>query len=121
MTSQKQIQMEAWAREAGAVLKKHFRQLSHIAEKRTIDLVTVADEEAEKVILGSIRKHYPDHHILAEESGKSHEDLGELFWVIDPLDGTARIKSFNLIFLFGIFFSSTIPTANPAISNLPFS
>ena len=31
-----------------------------------------------------------DYPILAEESGKSHEDLGELFWVIDPLDGTAN-------------------------------
>ena len=89
MTSQKQIQMEAWAREAGAVLKKHFRQLSHIAEKRTIDLVTVVDEEAEKVILGSIRKHYPDHHILAEESG-FQEGSAPYRWIIDPLDGTTN-------------------------------
>ena len=45
----RQAEMEVWARAAGDVLKKHFRQLKHIGEKRTIDLVTIADEEAEKI------------------------------------------------------------------------
>jgi myo-inositol-1(or 4)-monophosphatase len=84
-----QQQMESWARAAGAVLKKHFRQLKHVTEKRTIELVTIADEEAEKVILEHIHQQYPDHHILAEESG-AKKGSAPYRWIIDPLDGTTN-------------------------------
>ena len=59
------LQMQDWARDAGNVLKRHFRQLKHIDEKRTIDLVTVADREAENVILQYIHQCYPEHYFLA--------------------------------------------------------
>ena len=53
------------------------------------DIKLKADIESENLIkrIISLESKYP---ILAEESGKSSEDLGEIFWVIDPLDGTAN-------------------------------
>jgi myo-inositol-1(or 4)-monophosphatase len=51
--------------------------------------VTVADEEAEKAILKHIEKEYPDHHILAEESG-FQKGSAPYRWIIDPLDGTTN-------------------------------
>jgi len=82
-------QMQTWARDAGQVLKKHFRQLERIEEKRTIDLVTIADKAAEAVITDAIHQHHPTHHILAEESG-AHEGTSPYRWIIDPLDGTTN-------------------------------
>ena len=81
--------MQAWAREAGEILKKHFRQLETIEEKRSIDLVTIADRAAEAVITQAIENNYPDHHVLAEESG-TREGTSPFRWVIDPLDGTTN-------------------------------
>ena len=83
------LQMQDWARDAGNVLKRHFRQLKHIDEKRTIDLVTVADREAENVILQYIHQCYPEHYILAEESGTQKGSV-PCRWIIDPLDGTTN-------------------------------
>ncbi len=52
------------------------------------DYVSEADRNAEKAVIGTILKHYPDHAILAEESGQQgHSDY---VWVIDPLDGTTN-------------------------------
>ena len=49
----------------------------------------MADIKSEKLILDILNSEskYP---VLAEETGKSSEDLGEIFWVVDPLDGTAN-------------------------------
>ncbi|RTZ98373.1 MAG: inositol monophosphatase [Deltaproteobacteria bacterium] len=71
----------------GAVLKKYLGRLNNVRKKDTIDIVTEADIESEQIIIDSIRKVYPDHSILAEESGRLNE--GKTYqWVIDPLDGT---------------------------------
>ncbi|MCP4412897.1 MAG: inositol monophosphatase [Gammaproteobacteria bacterium] len=53
------------------------------------DFVTDVDRKAEQVIIDTIHAAYPDHSILAEESG---EQLGkdEITWIIDPLDGTTN-------------------------------
>ena len=83
------LQMQDWARDAGRVLKRHFRHLKHIDEKRTIDLVTIADREAEDVILQHIHRCYPKHCILAEESG-TQKGSAPYRWIIDPLDGTTN-------------------------------
>lgn len=50
-------------------------------------LVTDADIAAEKVIIDTIKKEFPDHKIISEEMGKSGKD-SEYTWIIDPLDGT---------------------------------
>ena len=52
------------------------------------DFVTEVDRLAESIIIDQIKNAYPDHAILAEESGKQGE--ADYTWVIDPLDGTTN-------------------------------
>lgn len=77
------------AREAGEILCKHFGTIrSGTAKNQRGDVVTQADLESESLIVTRIREAYPDHSILAEESGLLKLPKGECTWVIDPLDGT---------------------------------
>ena len=57
--------------------------------KGKTDLVTKTDKESEQLICGIIHEEFPDHGILAEESGSSLPDA-EYQWIIDPLDGTTN-------------------------------
>ncbi|MDD5347085.1 MAG: inositol monophosphatase family protein [Candidatus Omnitrophica bacterium] len=76
------------ARAAGRVHKKYFRKKFKVRTKgASYDLLTVADTEAEKACVALIRKHFPDHNILAEEN-RYPLTGSEYTWVIDPLDGT---------------------------------
>jgi myo-inositol-1(or 4)-monophosphatase len=77
---------------AGAVLEDLYGNLKAIAEKgRPGDLVTEADKKAESIILDIIARHYPDHAILAEESGYLGDQTANSYlWAIDPLDGTTN-------------------------------
>jgi myo-inositol-1(or 4)-monophosphatase len=59
-----------------------------IEQKGHNDYVSEADHAAEKAIINCILKHYPDHAILAEESGAQGES--DTLWIIDPLDGTTN-------------------------------
>ncbi len=82
----------AAAMAGGAVLQRYYGQLTSVEEKgRQGDLVTNADKESEVAVLAVMRRHLPDHAILAEESGQS-ADAGEndYLWAIDPLDGTTN-------------------------------
>ncbi len=79
------------ARAGGAVLERYWGNLDSVEEKgRSGDLVTVADKEAEAAVLAVIQRHFPDHAILAEESGKLGDQTAPLLWAIDPLDGTTN-------------------------------
>ena len=71
------------------VLRNHFGSISQINQKSAFDLVTEADTESEKQIMTTIRKAFPDHSILAEESG-ANKGTAEYQWLIDPLDGTTN-------------------------------
>lgn len=74
----------------GAILQSFAGKLEQVEEKgRPGDLVTEADKAAEATILEVIRRHFPTHAILAEESGRSG-DAGDFLWAIDPLDGTTN-------------------------------
>ena len=76
---------------AGAVLLSYWGKLESIEEKgRPGDLVTSADKAAEAVILEVLRRHVPDHAILAEESGALGKQQSKYLWAIDPLDGTTN-------------------------------
>lgn len=76
---------------AGAVLQSYFGNLETIEEKgRPGDLLTAADKAAEAVILEILHRHFPDHAILAEESGQIGEQKNQYLWAIDPLDGTTN-------------------------------
>ena len=77
------------AREAGACLRHFFRKDLHIRKKSELDLVTLADETAEKLVLNGIREFYPEDAVIAEESG-NHKGSSHFQWIIDPLDGTTN-------------------------------
>ncbi len=53
------------------------------------NLVTEVDHASEKAIFEVIKKTYPDHHILSEESGEIVQD-SQYKWIIDPIDGTVN-------------------------------
>ena len=79
------------ARAAGDVLKHYAGRDKRVELKGLANLVTIADKESESLIISAIRKRYPEHAILAEESGAlgaSRAATGK--WVIDPLDGTTN-------------------------------
>ncbi|MEI6445210.1 MAG: inositol monophosphatase family protein [Nostocales cyanobacterium ELA583] len=77
---------------AGVVLQDYLGKLEDaITEKgRPGDLVTIADKASEQVILEILGCHFPQHSILAEESGKLGNQDNEFLWAIDPLDGTTN-------------------------------
>lgn len=78
------------ARQGGSILKKFWGQLREIREKGFPgDLVTEADLQSEEVIIQCLLHHFPNHQILAEESGLSHQE-SEFIWAIDPVDGTTN-------------------------------
>ena len=75
----------------GKVLKKYWGKQLNIEEKGRIgDLVTQVDKQAEEEVLQVIKRYYPEHRILAEESGNYGLEDSEYLWVIDPLDGTTN-------------------------------
>ena len=77
------------AQTAGRYLKEEKKNLNLKINSNPRDTKLIADIKSEKLILDILNKEskYP---VLAEETGKSSEDLGEIFWVVDPLDGTAN-------------------------------
>ena len=76
---------------AGAILQSYWGNLTQVREKgRPGDLVTEADAAAEAIVLKVIQRHFPDHQILAEESGIQGNQGSALLWAIDPLDGTTN-------------------------------
>jgi myo-inositol-1(or 4)-monophosphatase len=76
---------------AGAILQSYWGNLEAVEEKgRPGDLVTVADKEAEAAILKVLKRHFPEHSILAEESGQIGDKESDYLWAIDPLDGTTN-------------------------------
>ena len=67
----------------GSILQKNVDQ------KGEFDFVTQVDLQSEKTIIELIKKRFPEHGIMAEES-LGNVDRGEYRWIIDPLDGTTN-------------------------------
>lgn len=82
------------ARNAGEIIVRSMNRLEslQVTSKGRNDFVTEVDKAAEAEIIAHIRKHYPAHAFLAEESGETPGRNGEseTVWVIDPLDGTTN-------------------------------
>ncbi len=76
---------------AGRILLRHFDHLDRltVTTKQRSDFVSEADVQAEREIIQTLRKTYPNHGILAEESGEQ-PGQDEYQWIIDPLDGTTN-------------------------------
>lgn len=76
---------------AGALLRSGFGTHFRIdAKKGKQNLVTEFDKAAEEHIITSILRSFPDHCILAEESGVTKTANSPVTWIIDPLDGTVN-------------------------------
>ncbi len=90
--------------ESGKILKSYFGNISDIRKKGAIDLVTEADTASEEMIIGIIREMFPEHSILAEESGLDQEDENHQ-WIIDPLDGTINFAHQVPIFSISIAYA----------------
>jgi len=80
------------ARRAGATLIRNLVKLDKltIEQKGRNEYVSEADRAAERAVIDVIQKHYPDHAILAEESGAQGNESSDTVWIIDPLDGTTN-------------------------------
>ena len=78
------------ARRAGEVIARSIPRLEslEVTAKSRNDFVSEVDVAAEREIIAIIRRHYPEHAILAEESGATGDN--ETVWIIDPLDGTTN-------------------------------
>ncbi len=79
------------ARAAGDFIMRHYNQADQLSvtTKQASDFVSEVDRQAEQMIIDKIRTAYPEHAILAEESGE-HGETGGMQWIIDPLDGTTN-------------------------------
>ena len=78
------------ARRAGNLIHRAADNLDHltVTKKSNADYVSEVDRAAERTIIETILDVYPNHAILAEESGAQGES--EYLWIIDPLDGTTN-------------------------------
>jgi myo-inositol-1(or 4)-monophosphatase len=104
MTSPKLSDLERLARQAGSILRAGYEKEHQVDYKGVIDLVTEVDRQSEDYLLGEIRKQFPDHQVLAEESGGKRG--GEQQWYIDPLDGTVNYAHHIPIFSVSIAYAS---------------
>ncbi|MCW8906540.1 MAG: inositol monophosphatase [Sedimenticola sp.] len=78
------------ARSAGSILLRYYERTDtlNITQKGMNDFVSEVDRSSEKAIIDILHGAYPNHAILAEESGK--QEGNEYQWIIDPLDGTTN-------------------------------
>ena len=81
------------ARAAGAIINRASLDLDRltVTSKGPNDFVTEVDQAAERAIIETLLSAYPDHAILAEESGRAMgSQTSDYVWIIDPLDGTTN-------------------------------
>jgi 3'(2'), 5'-bisphosphate nucleotidase len=87
----------AIADRAGALILEHYAGGTGVATKADRSPVTAADEAAERLILAGLAELTPEIPVVAEEAVARGEipDVGGLFWLVDPLDGTREFLSRN--------------------------
>ncbi len=81
------------ARAAGAIINRAALDVEsvRVAQKQVNDFVTEVDKASEQAIIDTLLNAYPQHSILAEESGSEHGSRNsDYVWIIDPLDGTTN-------------------------------
>jgi myo-inositol-1(or 4)-monophosphatase len=88
MTTPRDAAIEA-ALAGGRILRHGIGQVRQIRHKGEVDLVTEIDVASEEAVVGVIRRHFPQHRILAEEGSVGGDDP-RARWIIDPLDGTTN-------------------------------
>jgi myo-inositol-1(or 4)-monophosphatase len=81
------------ARAAGVIINRAALDVEsvRVSQKMANDFVTEVDQASENIIIDTLLTAYPDHGILAEESGQTRGNpQSENIWIIDPLDGTTN-------------------------------
>ncbi len=86
----------------GRILLKEFKKEQLNTKRKSLhDLVSRADFLSENKILGIIKKQFPQHSFLSEETGRS-QNQSDYLWIIDPLDGSINFAVHNPIFSISI-------------------
>jgi len=80
---------EEIAQGAGGILREYYGRRHEIRFKGEINLVTDVDRRSEAYLMDRVRKAFPDHGILSEES-REIVASSDYRWIIDPLDGTTN-------------------------------
>ncbi len=91
------------ARAAGALLKERLGDAGVVEFKGAVDIVTEMDRRSEELIVGELRRAFPGHGILTEESPELHGNSGYR-WIIDPIDGTTNYAHALPVFCVSIAF-----------------
>ncbi|MCG6905747.1 MAG: inositol monophosphatase [Desulfobacteraceae bacterium] len=94
----------AAAYQGAEALRARFGKLTEIRKKGAIDLVTEADTASEGAIIQTLRQAFPEHAVMAEESGETAGDR-DCLWIIDPLDGTTNFAHQIALFAVSIAFA----------------
>ena len=91
--------VDSLSRKAGNVLMKHFRQDWALLKERSTakEAATKYDKQVDRLIVEEIKRHFPHHSLLTEESGFLQGDP-EWLWIVDSLDGTGNFANFNPFF-----------------------
>ena len=90
------------AQEAGRIIMAHFGRHEQMVAKGRGNFVTEADLAAEHAVLGLLRREYPQHAILSEETEDESIKTEGWLWVVDPLDGTHNFSQGIPYFAFNI-------------------
>ena len=91
------------ARRSGRLLKENLGHAGRIEFKGEVDIVTEMDRKAEALIVEELKRRFPDHGILTEESREKTTSSG-CRWIIDPLDGTTNYAHGFPVFCVSIAF-----------------
>lgn len=83
---EKRVMLRA-SKQASKVILRHYGKKGAVKEKPNRSFAATADIEANKIIINTIKKSFPKHSILSEETG-FEDNKSEYKWVIDPVDGT---------------------------------
>jgi len=87
------------AKHAGSIVEDAFYKLKNVKGKDCLtDLVTETDKAVEKVIFESLKKEFPSHCFIGEESaseGESCRLTDAPTWIVDPIDGTTNFVHMN--------------------------
>ena len=91
----KAIATNAILKSGGILIKKYEKfKRSSVKLKSQREIVTQADLLSEKIIINQIKKNFPEHQILSEESGRTNKK-SDYLWILDPIDGTTNFSMHN--------------------------
>ncbi|CAA6659173.1 unnamed protein product [Spirodela intermedia] len=81
------------AKSAGEIIRSGFYQTKNVEHKGQVDLVTETDKACEDHIFNYLKKHFPEHKLIGEETSAANgtaELTDDPTWIVDPLDGTTN-------------------------------